>query len=246
MAASIHIEHHQFSLPIITVVQADIESVMQALQQSSEFNARPNTADNSLNQQSQQDLQEQDTATQPCVLALQTDQITATFIAQLVERLYQIDLHPVAIQTDNPDFYDIARFTGLAIINNAAQQTDLFTPQLNDFNATLTTIHRGSVLAGEQLYAQNKDLVVLGSIAADAEVIADGSIYIGGSLKGRAYAGNSGSMNIDEVRIQAHDFAPELVCINGFYQLKDDIKPQFIGQAVSVKFENLMFTYQLC
>src|SRR5690606_37252265 len=47
----------------------------------------------------------------------------------------------------------------------------------------------GAVRSGQQLYAENCDLTVLSTVGAGAEVIADGSIHIYGTLRGRALAG---------------------------------------------------------
>lgn len=47
----------------------------------------------------------------------------------------------------------------------------------------------GNVRSGQQLYAENCDLTVMATVGAGAEVIADGSIHIYGTLRGRALAG---------------------------------------------------------
>src|SRR5690606_24086814 len=49
------------------------------------------------------------------------------------------------------------------------------------------------VRSGQQVYADNRDLTVLSSVGAGAEVIADGSIHIYGPLRGRALAGAQGN-----------------------------------------------------
>ena len=48
------------------------------------------------------------------------------------------------------------------------------------------------IRSGQQVYAKDSDLVILNHVSAGAEVIADGSIHIHGSLRGRAIAGASG------------------------------------------------------
>ena len=52
--------------------------------------------------------------------------------------------------------------------------------------------HDGTVRSGQQVYARDRDLVLTGAIANGAEVIADGSIHVYGSLRGRAMAGAQG------------------------------------------------------
>ncbi|PAM62766.1 septum site-determining protein MinC, partial [Acinetobacter baumannii] len=51
----------------------------------------------------------------------------------------------------------------------------------------------GNVRSGQQLYAENCDLTVMATVGAGAEAIADGSIHIYGTLRGRALAGAQGN-----------------------------------------------------
>ncbi|MGI8559935.1 MAG: septum site-determining protein MinC, partial [Luteimonas sp.] len=48
------------------------------------------------------------------------------------------------------------------------------------------------VRSGQQVYAENRDLTVLTSVGAGAEVIADGSTHTSGTLRGRALVGAPG------------------------------------------------------
>src|SRR5690606_1642321 len=50
-------------------------------------------------------------------------------------------------------------------------------------------IQASPVRSGQQVYADNRDLTVLTTVGAGAEVIADGSVHIYGALRGRALAG---------------------------------------------------------
>ena len=51
--------------------------------------------------------------------------------------------------------------------------------------------HAGSVRSGQQIYARDRDLIVTSTVAASAEVMADGCVHIYGSLRGRAMAGTT-------------------------------------------------------
>ncbi|MEF3080963.1 septum site-determining protein MinC [Luteimonas sp. SMYT11W] len=93
----------------------------------------------------------------------------------------------------------------------------------------------GSVRSGQQLYAQNRDLTVLSSVGAGAEVIADGSIHIYGPLRGRALAGAQGSAT---ARIFCRSFHAELVAVAGHYKVLDDIPRELHGKAVQVWLEH--------
>lgn len=96
-------------------------------------------------------------------------------------------------------------------------------------------VQAGSVRSGQQLYAQNRDLTVLSSVGAGAEVIADGSIHIYGPLRGRALAGAQGNPT---ARIFCRSFHAELVAVAGHYKVLDDIPRELHGKAVQVWLEH--------
>ncbi|MCD9005426.1 septum site-determining protein MinC [Luteimonas sp. XNQY3] len=96
-------------------------------------------------------------------------------------------------------------------------------------------VQAGSVRSGQQLYAQNRDLTVLSSVGAGAEVISDGSIHIYGPLRGRALAGAQGSAT---ARIFCRSFHAELVAVAGHYKVLDDIPRELHGKAVQVWLEH--------
>jgi septum site-determining protein MinC len=89
--------------------------------------------------------------------------------------------------------------------------------------------HEGTVRSGQQIYARDRDLVVVGTVANAAEVIADGSIHVYGSLKGRAMAGAQGD---SKARIFISDFRAELVAIAGHYRVFEQIPKELEGQSV--------------
>ena len=96
--------------------------------------------------------------------------------------------------------------------------------------------HSGStVRSGQQVYARDRDLVVTAGVANGAEVIADGSIHIYGSLRGRAMAGAQGD---ESARIFCSDFRAELVAIAGHYRVFEDMPKEFEGQAVQCWLDN--------
>ena len=92
-------------------------------------------------------------------------------------------------------------------------------------------IVRTPVRSGQQVYAKNRDLVVLGSVSNGAEVIADGSVQIYGTLRGRAIAGAAGDT---EAHIICHNLQAELCSIAGSYWLSDQIDEQHWQQPVVI------------
>ncbi|KAB8182388.1 septum site-determining protein MinC, partial [Lysobacter maris] len=89
--------------------------------------------------------------------------------------------------------------------------------------------------SGQQVYADNRDLTVLTSVGAGAEVIADGSVHIYGPLRGRALAGAQGN---EKARIFCREFHAELVAIAGHYRVLEDIPSDLRGKAVQVWLED--------
>jgi len=88
------------------------------------------------------------------------------------------------------------------------------------------------VRSGQQIYARKKDLIVLGQVSEGAEVIADGSIHVYGTLRGKAIAGAGGR---HESRLYVQDFRPELIAIAGHYRIFEDQQEALYGKSVTVK-----------
>ncbi len=92
-----------------------------------------------------------------------------------------------------------------------------------------TKVIRTPIRSGQQIYAQDSDLVILNHVSAGAEVIADGSIHIYGTLRGRAIAGANG---LKEAQIYCNDLQAELISISGNYWLSDQINSEYWQQKV--------------
>ncbi|MBS0215371.1 MAG: septum site-determining protein MinC [Proteobacteria bacterium] len=87
------------------------------------------------------------------------------------------------------------------------------------------------VRSGQQVYAEQRDLTVVGTVGAGAEVMADGSVHIYGSLRGRALAGAQGN---PQARIFCQEFHAELVAVAGHYIVADEAPAHLIGKPVQV------------
>lgn len=95
----------------------------------------------------------------------------------------------------------------------AAEQATAKAPQETGWLPPL--IVEGPLRAGQTVYAQGRDLVVMSGVNAGAEVIADGSVHIYGALRGRALAGAKG---FDKACIFAHSLESELVAVAGIFE----------------------------
>lgn len=93
---------------------------------------------------------------------------------------------------------------------------------------------KGQVRSGQQLHAPSSDIVVLGSVNAGAEVMADGSIHVYGALRGRVLAGAHGNQ---AARVFCHALEAELVAIAGFYLTAEELDPACYGQPAHMHLE---------
>lgn len=92
-------------------------------------------------------------------------------------------------------------------------------------------VHSLPIRSGQQVFAANRDLTVLNTVGAGAEVLSDGSIHVYGALRGRALAGASGFTG---ARIFCREFHAELVAIAGHYKVLDDVPAELRGKPVQI------------
>lgn len=95
-------------------------------------------------------------------------------------------------------------------------------------------IHDQPVRSGQQLYARQRDLVLLNIVGNGAEVIADGSIHVYGALRGRALAGAQGDTR---ARIICQAFHAQLLSIAGQYRVFEEIPRELRGKPVQAWLE---------
>jgi len=166
-----------------------------------------------------------------------------TFLALLVEFLYQLEMIPIGVRSEDEIIQQQAEYAGLALFPENSENEDLQpkpTPVNNDMSKLSALIINKNVRSGQQIQAKNRDLIILGSVNPGAEIIADGNIHVYGQLLGRAFAGSSG---FKQAKIFASNLNPEMVCIAGVYQLADGIsaedKEGFVE--VSLVYDSLIF-----
>lgn len=81
------------------------------------------------------------------------------------------------------------------------------------------------VRTGQQVYAENGDLIVTGIVSQGAELIADGNIHIYAPMRGRALAGAKGDTS---ARIFIHSMQAELVSVAGIYRNFEQDLPEHL------------------
>lgn len=91
------------------------------------------------------------------------------------------------------------------------------------------------VRSGQQVYAGDTDLVVLGSIGPGAEVIAASNIHVYGALRGRALCGVAGNT---AARIFCQSLEAELVSVAGNYKVLEEIPEELRGKPAQIWYGN--------
>ncbi len=144
----------------------------------------------------------------------------------LVACLKKAGLFPVGVRGIADAQTPQAIAANLAILPNTQQSSPQ--PKTAAPKATVKAsndTHKSSLVidqpirSGQQVYAKECDLIVIAPVSAGAELLADGSIHVYNTLRGRALAGINGDTN---ARIFCHKMCAELLSIAGLYQLSDD------------------------
>ncbi|WP_417614456.1 septum site-determining protein MinC [Oceanisphaera sp.] len=172
----------------------------------------------------------------PLVINIEKLLQTPDFSA-LAQALRELELVPVGVTGAKSDeARAAARAAGLAIVSTSKAAVtqapaELKEPPAELLNQPGTKVHRGPVRSGQQVYAANGSLVVLGAVSNGAEVIADDSIHVYGPLRGRAVAGAKGN---ESARIYCQQLMAELISVAGHYQISAGLQGDNWEQAVTI------------
>jgi septum site-determining protein MinC len=104
-------------------------------------------------------------------------------------------------------------------------------------NAPPAPAHASSLLidrpvrSGQSIVFEDGDIVVVGSVASGAEVIAGGSVHVYGPLRGRAIAG----LKTNGSRIFCRKLEAEMVGVDQLYRTAENWGPDLHGRAVQVR-----------
>ncbi len=184
----------------------------------------------------------------PIIIDLQALQetektIDLTFLVALLKRY---ELVPVAIKGGTAEQNQAALALSLGILSASATKPATRQPTANllpTFNGTETTtatnitqpvvtkVITQPVRSGQQIVEMNGDLVILSSVSAGAEVLAQRHIHVYGALRGRALAGVNGDQ---EARIFCQVLDAELVSVAGHYIVNEDLDSSVRNKATQI------------
>ncbi|MCH2158706.1 MAG: septum site-determining protein MinC [Oleiphilaceae bacterium] len=197
----------------------------------------------------------------PVVIGLEKYEEPSLDFERLIEICQAHQVKAIAVRGASASLQDVARNHGLGILakqkeRNAAIDTD--TPAASEpapqepkadepakveikTETQISKIVHHPIRSGQQVYAADGDLIILASVSAGAEILADGNIHVYGTLRGRALAGVKGNT---KARIFCQSMAAELVSVAGQYKISEDIPSSTIGKPCQVYLDEQTLNFQ--
>jgi len=186
-------------------------------------------------------------AGRPIVLDFSALQPTRSEAEALLAELQKRDVRIMGVQGADPSWHDGdmpplltsgRQGSVIEIVHNVDQPAPVPTPAPSPTPAPAPAVPEqpnsllieSSLRSGQSIDHPEGDVIIVGSVASGAEVIAGGSIHIYGALRGRAIAGASGARG----RIFCRKFEAELLAIDGLYMTADYLDPALRGKPVQV------------
>lgn len=177
----------------------------------------------------------------PVVIDFNKTKITAADFSfeSLSQVLRKNKLLPVGIRGCSPKYLTAAREAGFATLleTDSKKNSKHHQASSSDISSDSpkTMLITKPIRSGQQVYAQNADLIVVSSVSPGAELLADGNIHVYGTLKGRALAGVNGDKN---ARIFCQKLQAELISIAGQYKVFEDGKTHDSNHSIQIYLED--------
>jgi septum site-determining protein MinC len=215
-----------FSVPVLVVASNDLILIEQQLQ--AKIRLAPEFFKNS-----------------PLVLDVQElnkNNIEADVVA-VIDLIRELNLLPIGIRGGNPEQNEKAVSLGIPVhsihsssISADVKKTQIATPEpeTKDLLQTGTTMITHPIRSGQRVYAAG-DLIIVAQVSAGSEILAEGSIHVYGTLRGRALAGVQGNT---EARIFSTDLQAELISIAGNYKISEDLNQNVRGKPIQIYLDN--------
>ena len=181
----------------------------------------------------------------PMVLDLEkvADTLSRPDLVRLIDALKGRGLSVFGIQNGNSEQIAAARAAGLISmqggrevpLERTARKTGKAEkaapaepePEISPATRVITE----PVRSGQRIFNDRGDLVVVASVSAGAELIAEGNIHVYGQLRGRALAGVNGDTR---ARIFCQSLDAELLAIAGLYKTSETMDATIRNERVQV------------
>ncbi len=189
----------------------------------------------------------------PVILAIEDKNIQANELAILVEILTQHNVVTVGVRTHKQELIDFAKFSGLAVFGEAltfdkTKEASCKEGKNQSFKPCLEQAYQpphiinNKVRASAQIVTKERDLVLLNTVKAGAEVMADGSIFAYKEVAGKIFAGISGDK---QAIIFIQSFNAQLACIAGVYRRFDKTDPKLYARPVVISLVEDRLNFQI-
>lgn len=172
----------------------------------------------------------------PVVLDLSALPRTEPDLQELFRELPKHGMRVVGVEGADPSWTGIEPAHRLALANSrSGRVVDASTPHSPSAPAAegapepASLLLDGAVRSGQSVVFERGDVIVVGSVASGAEVLAGGSIHVYGTLRGRAVAGATGNAT---ARVFCRRLEAELIAIDGLYRTAEDMEASLRGRAV--------------
>jgi septum site-determining protein MinC len=178
----------------------------------------------------------------PIVVNLEEIKYSSLDFDHLKSLIERMSFNAVGVCNGSDEQHTQAKAAGLSVLNysqdakTAPVKQEAPNTSIVEKNVYLPAqVINGTVRSGQQVYAKDRDLIVIGAVSHGAEVIADGNVHIYGTLRGRAIAGAKG---IKDACIFCQKLEAELVSIDGNYWISDSLQGEHWGNAVQIQQKN--------
>lgn len=175
-------------------------------------------------------------AGRPIILDISGLELQKPDVEALLKDLFERGIKVMALEGGDPEWSDLSLPPHLTPGGRKDDPTEALATAGTEPAAPPTQEPPGSLLvdgavrSGQLIEHLDGDVIVIGSVASGAEIIAGGSIHIYGPLRGRAIAGSRKA----GARIFCNKLEAELLAIDGLYVTADAMQPELRGHAVKV------------
>lgn len=144
-----------------------------------------------------------------------------TFLS-LLDELSRRDIRILGVEGANPS--DIDGQVPFLVRGQADKSDAAEVPAIQSSVPALVSslLIDAPVRSGQAIVHPDGDVTIVGSVASGAEIVAAGSIHVYGALRGRVLAGAYGDRR---ARIFCRRLDAELIAIDGYYIVADDVEP---------------------
>ncbi len=175
-------------------------------------------------------------AGRPIVLDVSGLELQKPDVETLLKDLFERKIKVMALEGGDPEWSDLALPPHLAPGSRKEDPIEALAAPGAEPVAPPTPEPAGALLvdsavrSGQLVENLDGDVIVIGSVASGAEIIAGGSIHVYGPLRGRAIAGSRNP----RARIFCNKLEAELLAIDGLYVTADAMQPELRGHPVKV------------